>query len=134
MAINSAVMRNIAGCEIDKLFPGLAEGPRTELVTSVIRQWLTNEGWAGLFTIAVNYWLNLIERNGKALAGVMVHPSEIRRRLKTWLVDEADLPGIVHQLSLSQSATFVNAANQSVRVSTNPKEHSISFDELKDDY
>lgn len=40
---------------------------------------------------------------------------------------------IVHQLTVAQSATFVNAEGVTVRVSAEPKEHTFRFEEVKDE-
>jgi hypothetical protein len=39
---------------------------------------------------------------------------------------------IIHQLTLAQSATFVNAEGVTVRVTADPKEHGFRFEEVKD--
>ena len=41
---------------------------------------------------------------------------------KVTSLQEEDLPGIVHQLTLAQSATFVNANGVTIRVRAEPKE------------
>jgi hypothetical protein len=133
VAINSRFMRHIAACEIEKLFPGVAPEAREEYVTSIVRQWVTNGLRAGVFSVAVNYWLHLVERDGQVHAGLEVCPSNMRQTLGPWQVVERDLPEIVHQLTLAQSATFVNADGVTVRVTADPKEHVFRFEEVKDE-
>lgn len=133
MAIKSPTLRYIAGCEIDKLFPGIGEERREEYVTAVVRQWLTNDRHAGLFTVAVNFWLSLVEQGTKVLVGLEVCPSNMRQVLGPWKVLEEDLPEIVHQLTLAQSATFVNADGVMIRVRAEPKEHAFGFEEVRDE-
>ncbi len=133
MAIASLTLRYIAGCEIDKILPGLSTQAREEYITSIVRQWRTNEYHAGVFTVAVNYWLNLVELDGKVHAGREVCPSDLSAHLGRWLVVERDLPGIVHQLTIAQSVTFVNAEGVTVRVSAEPKEHIFRYEEVKDE-
>ena len=60
-------------------------------------------------------------------------PSNMRQTLAPWLVLESDLPRVIHELTLAQSATFVNAEGVTVRVSADPKEHSFRFEEVKDE-
>lgn len=136
MPIRGQFMREIAGVEIDKIFPGLAVPARQELVTSVVRQWLTNDGWAGLFTVPVSYWLHLKvhpSKKRRAMAGVLAQPSEMRKHLTSWSILEEDLPGVLHQLSISQSAVFINRQGLSVRVSAEPKDKIVRFEEVKDE-
>jgi hypothetical protein len=126
-------MRHIARCEIEKLFPGISPAAREEYVTSVVRQWVTNDLRAGVFTIAVNYWLHLVERSGQVLAGLEVCPSNMRQLLAPWLALERDLPDITRQLTLAQSATFANAEGVTVRVTADPTEHGFRFEEVRDE-
>lgn len=129
-------MRKIASDELDKIFPGLAKAAREELVTSVVRQWLTNDGWAGVFTVPVTYWLHLKEdkkKKNRAMAGVLAFPSEMWKHLRTWKISEQDLPGVLHQLSISQSAVFTNREGLDVRVSAEPREKVVRFGEVKDE-
>lgn len=133
MAIKSPMLRHIAGAEIDKLFPGIGPDAREEYVTSVVRQWVTNGYKAGVFTAAVNYWLHVVQQDGKIDAGLEVCPSNVRQTLGPWKALERDLPGIVHQLTLAQSATFINADGVTVRVTADPVEHSFRFEEVPDE-
>ena len=132
MAVKSPVMRHIARCEIAKLFPGIAPEVLEQYATSVVRQWVTNTLRAGVFTIAVNYWLHLVEQNESVLSGLEVCPSNMRQLLAPWHALERDLPDIAQQLTLAQSATFVNAEGVTVRVTADPKEHSFRFEEVND--
>lgn len=132
-AIKSPTLRYIAGCEIDKLFPGIGPERREEYVTSVVRQWLTNDRKAGVFTVAVNYWLNLVERGSQLLVGLEVCPSNMRQVLGPWKAFDDELPKIVHRLTLAQSATFVNADGVTVRVRADPIQHGFGFEEVKDE-
>lgn len=129
---NRVVLRHIAGCSIDKLFPGIGPESREEYVTSVVRQWLTNDRHAGVFTVAVNYWMNLVEESGRVLVGLEVCPSNMRQLLSPWRALERDLPEIVHQFTLAQSAAFVNADGVSVRVRADPVAHAFGFEEAGD--
>jgi hypothetical protein len=133
MALKTPLLRHIARYEIAQLFPGIAPDALEEYVTSVVRQWITNDLRAGVFTVAVNYWMHLVEMGEQVHAGLEVCPSSMRQTLAPWLVLESDLPRIIHELTLAQSATFVNADGVTVRVSAHPKEHSFRFEEVKDE-
>lgn len=133
MAVKSPVMRQIARSEIAKLFPGITADVLEGYVTSVVRQWVTNDLRAGVFTVAVNYWLHLVEDRGRVLCGLEVCPSNMRQLLGPWLALERDLPDIIHQLTLAQNATFVNAEGVTVRVTADPKAHAFRFEEVKDE-
>jgi hypothetical protein len=132
MAIKNHTLRLIAAAELGKIFPGMAPGPREELITSIVRQWLTCDRRAGVFTLAVHYWLHLVERDGQVLAGVEVVPGSLPGLLGPWLVVERDLPRIAWELSVAQSATFVNAEGVTVRVRADAREHGFGVEEVPD--
>lgn len=106
---------------------------REELTTSIVRQWLTFHGHAGVFTEPVHYWLHLAENAGKVEVGTEVVPGSIAKLLGPWLVVERDLPGILWQLSVTQNATFVNSEGVSVRVRADAKEHGFRVEEIIDE-
>lgn len=60
MRVQSDVLRQIAGSELEKLYPASEPRARNDLITSVVRQWQTCAGHAGVFTVAVTYWLVLV--------------------------------------------------------------------------
>lgn len=135
-AIRPQFMRHIAGVEVDKVFPGLKDSARDELITSVVRQWLTCNGCAGLFTTAVTYWLHLkLIRGapGKAAAGTEAHPSDMPKHLRTWGIKEKELPSVLHELSVKQSAIFESKSGLKVRVFAEPRDKVVRFEEAKDD-
>ena len=121
MASNSSVLGKIAGTEIDELFPGINSGMRGVYVTSLVRQWRTNGGQAGLFTVAVNYWLQLVERGAELLVVRTVNPSPVCMRLARCGAPEGEFAEIVHRLSLAQSASFSDAGGRSFRIWADPK-------------
>jgi hypothetical protein len=133
MAIKNRTLRLIATTELDKIFPGMAPEPREELITSVVRQWLTCDRHAGVFTIPVHYWLHLVERDEQVLAGVEVVPGSLPVLLGPWLVVERDLPRIVWELSVAQNATFVNAEGVTVRVRADAREHGFGVEEVQEE-
>ena len=59
--------------ELEKVIPFLDATAREELVTSIVRQWVTCEGHAGVFTEFVNYWFHFAEIGGE------IHAQDARR-------------------------------------------------------
>lgn len=133
MAIKPHILRAIAEAELEKIFPGQARAAREELVTSVVRQWTTYDGNAGVFLLSVHYYLTVQQRGGQVLAGTEVLPGTLKQHLAPWGVVERDLPGIVHDLSVAQNATFVNTDGLTVRVHSDPRDHTFRFEEVPDD-
>jgi hypothetical protein len=133
LKIDSQFMRHVARCEVERLFPGIAPKPLDDYATSLVRQWQTNDSRAGVFTVAVNYWLHLELRNGKLNAVLETCPSRMKEFLEQWGAQQHDLAVIVQRLSLAQRATFVNAHGLTVRVTAHPKDHSFQFAAVKDE-
>ena len=129
MASTSSVLGKIAGTEIDELFPGINSARRGEYVTSLVRQWRTDAGHAGLFTVAVNFWLRLVERGAQLLVVRTVHPSRIWVQLARRGASDGEFAEIVHRLSLAQSAAFTDAGGRNLRIWADPKRRLFGIDE-----
>lgn len=132
MDIKPQVLRSIAHAELDKLLPGQAADIHEALVTSIVRQWTTYEGRAGILTLAVHYWLSVEHKGNQVVVGSGVTPATLPRHLATWKVLERDLQRIVLDLNLSQTATFVNLDGLTVRVRMDPRDHHFEFAEVPD--
>jgi hypothetical protein len=135
MAIKPKVLRTIAETQLNNLFPHQVPSVHEEIVTSVVRQWITYNGNAGVFTIPVHYWLTVVhlEGKGKVEAGIETVMGSLWKNLGTWGVLEEDLPRVVHDLSVAQAAVFRNAEGLTVRVRTNPLDHTFRYEEVKED-
>lgn len=133
MPIKPHILRAIAHAELEKVFPGQASAAREELVTSVVRQWTTYGGNAGVFTLHVHYYLTVEQIGTQVRAGTEVLPGLLKQHLAPWGVVDRDLPGIVHELSVTQSATFVNLDGLTVRVTSDPRDHTFRFEEVPDE-
>lgn len=132
MSIKPHILRAIANAELEKIFPGQAREPRGELITSVVRQWTTYGGNAGVFTVAIHHYFTVLERDGKVLAGTEVLPGTLRQHLAKWGVVERDLPRIAWDLSVAQMALLVNDEGVTVRVTSDPRDHTFRFEEVPD--
>ena len=129
--VEGPVLRNIASQMIDEILPGLAPDRRRDYVTAITRQWITNECHAGVFTVAANYWLILEEREGQILALRDVVVSDLPQNLLDLGIARTELPDLLHQLTLAQSATITNEVGVTVKVRAIPKERR--FESGKDE-
>lgn len=130
--IKPQVLRNIAHAELDKLLPGQAKDVHEALVTSIVRQWMTYDGKAGILTLAVHYWLSVEHKESKVVVGSGVLPATLPQHLATWKVLERDLQRIVLDLNLSQTATFINLDGLTVQVRMDPRDRRFEFAEVPD--
>ena len=53
-------LRRIAEAELSKQFLGLSAAVRDQLATSLVRQWVTYDGHAGVVTPTQQVWLQLV--------------------------------------------------------------------------
>jgi hypothetical protein len=100
-------LRKIAEAELDRRFADLDSQLKQELATSLARQWLTNEGHAGLVTTSGHYWFKINRtQNGGFEVGFDAQPPRFVDNLRRANVAEDQLSGLLHQLSLCQSVVF----------------------------
>jgi hypothetical protein len=70
--IEQSPLRRIAENELKKCFDDLEDTVRNDLAISLTRQWLTNEGFAGIITPMDNCWFRLM-RKGERLEVGLTH-------------------------------------------------------------
>lgn len=131
---NSRALRRLA----EELFQRIAgddefpESERADFVTSLVRQWITYDGNATLFLGERQVYLVL----GQTPLG---HPCVVpepglygwmRELTQDWKVSPDDLPDIIDQLNLGQSAETVNGDGIPLRLWVNPKERGRGVEPL----
>jgi hypothetical protein len=106
-----------------------------DFVTSVVRQWGTNDGHAGLLFPDGQRWLRYVEKGGKPEVGIGEGgpASMVRPFMSSYHFSEEDLPEIIDSLNVSQSAEFTNAVGQRLRFSLNPRERQLSIQSVTED-
>ncbi|QJW94356.1 hypothetical protein [Frigoriglobus tundricola] len=117
----------IAGAELDKLLPGTPSRARNHLVTSVVRQWITSAGHAGVFTADTTFWLHLQppgrpggrQRPRDALGRVLPDAARPRGTRRAPPGDPAS------NLSLRPSAVFATDGGDVLRVSPHLRRFEI---------
>ncbi len=132
MAIKPHVLRKIAASQLEEMFPGQAREAREELITSVVRQWTTYDGNAGIFTVPVHYYLTAKFQDGLGHAGTEVVRGTLREHLVSWGVVESDLSRIAWDLSVAQMATLLTRDGVTVIVHSDPRDHTFRFEQVQD--
>jgi hypothetical protein len=122
MRATSDVLRQIARYELDKLFPASEPRARNDLITSVVRQWQTCAGHAGVFTVAVSYWLHFEETaDGRSCVHRAVTSSGgLLQLLRSRGAQEDDLSRILRQLTLRQASVFDTEAMLTLQARVSP--------------
>ncbi len=133
--LKTPVMQQIASDLIARAFPwGLSSSERTELITSLVRQWRTYQGHAALFTDQCRYWFELtFKSKGKVDVGVGENPGHpLQLFLEDWDVDPDQSPEIIERLNVTQNAEFANRAGTRLRMWIDPKERRLSIEPVTD--
>jgi hypothetical protein len=110
----------------------LQPSEQDELVTSLLRQWLTYNGHAALLTWEGQTWI-VLDREEKETTRVglnQVAGSSVARLMARWDVEEELLPEILHRLNVSQSAEFPNRQQQRLRFWVSPIERTVHIEQL----
>lgn len=130
MTIDPRVLRAVARDQLARLLPQQSPAAREELATSVVRQWATGGGCAGVFTPEAHYWLRVVQVDGRVAAAAEELPGTLGRHLAGWRAVDHDVPRILLDLSVAQHARFASADGLTVRVRVDAKERTFHFDEV----
>ncbi len=123
-------LRMIAENELNKHFGDIDTAVRNELATSLVRQWLTNDGHAMVVTSTHQFWFRIVARSDGCEVGFNKAKSNWGRILsQSWHVDEEEIPGLLHQLNLCQSVLCHTTEGRMVRLWIEPKERTVRSEE-----
>jgi hypothetical protein len=128
--------RAIAHTIIERAFEdGLPADEEAELVTSITRQLLTNDGHAGVLTERGQFWVTVIEKPDQHWEVGINHVPEmsIRPFVRDWDFDLELVPEILRRLSVAQSAEFTNRRGMRLRFWIEPKERKTNIEQLLGD-
>jgi len=131
---NSRVLRDLA----ERVVEGIAEdgdvfeAGRPDLVTSLVRQWITYNGNATLILGEQQVYLVL---GRTPLGGYRVTPEPgllgwVGELTRDWKVRPDDLPDAIDQLNLGQSAEVVNGDGVPLRLWVDPRERGRGVEPL----
>ena len=122
--------REIAEKTLARYFGKLEADLRDELATSLVRQWVSNDGHAGIITPTHQFWLQVVPRSD----GVEVRCRPVKRNWgrvlsQKWDLSEDEIPGLFHQLNLCQSVLCRNADGRTIRMRVEPKKQRVRYRE-----
>jgi hypothetical protein len=127
-------LRQVAEAELDRRLGPLDPRLRQELATSLVRQWITSDGHAGLVMSSGHCWFRMIRTEGGGFeVGFDAQPPRFMDRLREWQIVEDEIPELLHQLNLCQSASCLSQENLQLRLSMRPKERNLSVEPVADE-
>jgi hypothetical protein len=124
-------LRKIAESVLASHFGDLDPEVMQELATSLVRQWLTNDGHAGFVTSSHQHWFRAVPREDDGVEVGSSSPDGDWARVLShdWQVDEDDVPELLHSLNLCQSALCRTADGRTIQVRVEPKERTVRCQE-----
>jgi hypothetical protein len=126
----AAHFRAIAQTVVDHAFPdGVPADEQAEIITSITRQLLTNDGHAGLMTARGQFWVKVVEKEDEKWEIGIGHVPEITvlRFMRQYDFDSEQVPEILHRLTVAQSAEFTNRQGVLYRFWVEPKERTTKI-------
>jgi hypothetical protein len=118
--------RKIAEHQIATHLGDLDASVQDELATSLVRQWLTNDGHAGLVMPTHQFWFTLAANGEGFNVGVARFDGCWGRALsRDWHVADEEIPGLLHQLNLCQSVSCRTTAGLTIRLRIEPRVRTV---------
>lgn len=105
-----------------------------DIITSIVRQWLTFDGHAAVLDRNAHYFLRLLDDPNTGLrvkVGQSSPEPGFRMCLRDWEIEDESLGGILTDLNLGQCAVVTNRQGREIRVSVDPHTRNIEFDEVE---
>ncbi len=128
--IQRFVLRKIAENEIAECFGELNAVVRNDLATSLVRQWLTYEGHAGIVTATHQCWFHLIEKGDHLDVGFGRGAGNLGKILmEEWGLQRAEIAEVLHRLNLYQSVLYRRGDGRTLRLWIEPKERAVRCEE-----
>jgi hypothetical protein len=129
--IKQLPLRKIAENVLAKYLGSLDTAVKDVLATSLVRQWITNDGHAGFVTPTRQFWFQLVPKGDGFEVGFSPAEGDWGRRLPAdWAVDKEEIPALLHRLNLCQSVLCRNAEGRTIRLRVEPKERTVRCEEV----
>jgi hypothetical protein len=112
----------------------LAPDIERDLVTSLVRQWISYDLHAALFTAHDRFWFTL-SKQPHGITNVEVnHVAQppLEGFIEDWDINPDLAPEIIHRLNVCQSAEFKNRYGERLRLRVDPKERSLQIEPVAD--
>ncbi len=123
-------LRKVAEKVLVKHLGDLDVAVRNELATSLVRQWLTNDGHAGLVFPTRKFWFDVAPKGDGVEVGFGTFEGNWGRALvEDWHVNEEEVPGLLCRLNLCQSVLCRNADGRTIRLWIEAKERTVRCNE-----
>jgi hypothetical protein len=128
-SVKQNALRNMAEQDLKARFGDLQPLVKQEMATSLVRQWITLDGYAGLVTQTHNFWYHMIRTDsGGYEVGCEQQASYLLNELRACNVREEEFPALLHDLCLCQSAVCQTADGRGILLCIIPKEKIVKIE------
>jgi hypothetical protein len=130
----SNALRNIAEHELDQCFDDLSTATRDELATSLVRQWIGSDGNAVIVTRDFHFWFRVKTfDDGQTQVVRDRRPQTFVDQIRESRVVEEQLPAVLHELNVRQSAEAMTDYGEKVRLRVDPAKPTFFVELVLDD-
>ena len=113
----SNALRKIAEHELAQCLQDLNSQVRDELTTSLVRQWIGNDGNALIITRDFHTWFRLKKLDDGRMQLVRDrHPQTFVDQMRKARVIESEIPCLLHELNVRQSTECLTDYGQKIRL------------------
>jgi hypothetical protein len=125
-----AVIRKIAADAVHRFFGPLPDDEGDELITSIMRQWLTSDRHAVLIKDEERRYLHLQEVHDEyTLVEDTVQSDTLRPFLRDWCIDAELAPSILHDLNVCQVASVNNLQGKALCFHVDPQGRMLRIED-----
>jgi hypothetical protein len=114
-------LRTIAEHELEACFGQLDPATKNDLATTLVRQWITNDGRAVIVTREHHFWFKMDSlEDGQTQVVRDVEAGTFVDHLRRSRVVEAEIPALLHELTLRQCVRCYTDYGQPLQLRVDP--------------
>lgn len=130
----SNALRAIAEHELEQCFHDLNPQIRDELATSLVRQWIGNDGNAVIVTREFHFWFRMKKlEDGQTQIVRDREPQTFVDHMRKSRVIEEQIPSLLHELSVRQSVQCLTDYGEKLRLRVDPGKPTFYVELVTDD-
>jgi hypothetical protein len=122
-------LRQVAASTLAQHLPEFDATASDDLALSLVRQWLTNDGHAGVVTPTRQFWFRVVPNRDAIEVGTGPAEGRWGRALGEWGVAAEEVPGLLHRLNLPQAAVCRTGDGRTIRLRVEPKTRTVRCEE-----
>ena len=127
------VLRKVAENELNTCWPDLLPETKQDLTTSIVRQWITNDGMAVVVTRDHHVWFRLTQlEDGQMRVGKEILEGTFTDHMRHSRIIEEQIPRLLHELTLRQSVQCETDYGQTVRLRVDPSKKMFFIEMMPD--